>query len=135
MYRNVFQASSRLISNFAMSENILMKTKLTPSNQSITGPVVTSVKSHVRENFPDLKHFEIFNDSYKHMGHAGIAHSSNQQESHLRLELVSDRFKGLSLPNRHRLVYAAISNDMKKYNIHAIQLKTKTIEEFESQQK
>ena len=55
-------------------------------------------------------------------------HKTYSGGAHLKLLLVSDDFVGVSLVNRHRMIYAAISN-MLKNEIHAISIKAKTIDE------
>ena len=99
-------------------------------NQRIDGPVITSVRETIIDSLPGLFNLAIFNDSYKHAGHHGIGNSENKTESHIRLEIISDDFKGLNLPSRHRMIYKLLADDMKKYDIHAVQLNTKTIEEY-----
>lgn len=101
-----------------------------PANQSLDGPAITSIREKIQKEFPDAAHFEIYNDSFMHVGHAGVAASQNKTESHIRIELVSDVFKGVKLPARHRMIYKVINDDVQKYDIHAIQLKTKTPEEI-----
>ncbi len=57
-------------------------------------------------------------DSAKHTGHAGAKPGGG---THFRLRLVSDKFKGLNLPARHRLIYAALADDLKD-RVHALQI-------------
>ena len=97
-----------------------------PLNKRIDGPVLCSVRDTITKSMPGLVNLSIYNDSYKHEGHDGIGNSSNKTESHIRLEIISDEFSGLNLPNRHRMIYKMLSHDMKKYDIHAVQLSTKT---------
>lgn len=101
-----------------------------PSNQSIQGPAITSIKNKIKTRFPNATHFAIFNDSYLHKGHGGIMNSRNTSESHVRIELVTDDFEGMKLPMRHRMIYKLIQDEMQRYNIHAVQLKTKTVKEM-----
>ena len=54
-------------------------------------------------------------ESALHAGHAGAASGGG----HYRLRLVSDRFEGLNLVARHRLVYDSV-RDMMQTEIHAI---------------
>ena len=53
----------------------------------------------------------------------------NRTESHMRLEIVSDKFQGMTLPARHRYIYDLLADAMKHYRIHALQLTTRTVEE------
>lgn len=46
-----------------------------------------------------------------------------------RLTVVSERFRGKSSVQRHRLVYALLKDELESATIHALQLKTKTPEE------
>lgn len=100
-----------------------------PLNRSIEGPIAQSITRKVHENFPDLTHFTIFNDSFKHAGHHGIADSDNRIESHFRLEIASNKFEGLTLPKRHRMVYKLLENEMGEGQVHALQLTTRTTAE------
>ena len=54
-------------------------------------------------------------DSALHAGHAGAASGGG----HYSVRIVSDRFEGLRLVMRHRLVYDAV-HDMMKADIHAL---------------
>lgn len=98
------------------------------ANRSIDGPIAKSIVTKIQERFQDLQHFAIYNDSYKHAGHHGIAEADNKIESHFRLEIVSDEFKGMTLPKRHRLVYSILDEELKG-DVHALQLTTRTAAE------
>jgi len=58
---------------------------------------------------------EISDDSHLHAGHAGAASGGG----HYSVKIVSDRFHGLRLVMRHRLVYDAVA-DMMRAEIHAL---------------
>ena len=58
---------------------------------------------------------EISDDSHLHAGHAGAASGGG----HYSVKIVSDRFHGLRLVMRHRLVYDAVA-DMMRTEIHAL---------------
>jgi len=58
---------------------------------------------------------DISNDSHLHAGHAGAASGGG----HYSVKIVSDRFHGLRLVMRHRLVYDAVA-DMMRAEIHAL---------------
>ncbi|RKP07168.1 bola protein [Thamnocephalis sphaerospora] len=57
-----------------------------------------------------------------------VINDSYPSESHFRIHVVSSMFEGKSLPQRHRLVYGEIGQEMQS-GIHAIQLFTKTPKE------
>jgi stress-induced morphogen len=48
---------------------------------------------------------------------------------HFSAVVVSDRFTGLGRVEQHRLVYAAVADDLASGAIHALQLTTRTPEE------
>ncbi|RCK63847.1 hypothetical protein Cantr_10779 [Candida viswanathii] len=89
------------------------------------GPIESSIISKITSEFHP-SYFKIVNDSHKHAHHAGIRGASNTTESHFRLEIVSDAFDGLKLPQRHRLVYNLLDDELKNHGVHALQMKTKT---------
>ena len=70
----------------------------------------------------DTSHIEIIDESYKHAGHA------QSSGGHFRLHIISDDFSGLSLIERHRLIYG-ILGDMIQNEIHALSINAKTSNE------
>ena len=58
---------------------------------------------------------EVGDDSHLHAGHAGAASGGG----HYRVKIVSDRFEGVRLVMRHRLVYDAVQG-MMHADIHAL---------------
>ena len=54
-------------------------------------------------------------ESHLHEGHAGAAGG----QSHFRIRIVSEAFRGIPAVARHRLVYAAV-DDLLKTDIHAL---------------
>ncbi len=63
-----------------------------------------SIRQKITERFAP-EHFELINDSDKHIGHAG--HDGIGQ-SHFTLVVVSSQFEGYNRIQRHRLVYDAV---------------------------
>ncbi|MCY3879457.1 MAG: BolA family transcriptional regulator [Rhodobacteraceae bacterium] len=61
---------------------------------------------------------EVVDESEKHRGHSGWRPGGG---THFRVRLVSDRFRGLSRLQRHRLVHAALSPEPMN-SIHALTL-------------
>jgi BolA protein len=57
----------------------------------------------------------IEDESHLHAGHAGAAGG----QSHYRVRIVAEAFRGMTAVARHRLVYAAV-DDMLKSDIHAL---------------
>lgn len=60
---------------------------------------------------------EIVDDSHLHAGHVGAADG----RGHFSVRIVSERFAGLPVVRRHRLVYEAVG-DMMTSDIHALSI-------------
>jgi BolA protein len=67
---------------------------------------------------------EIVDDSHLHAGHAGARDGGG----HYQLRIVSAHFIGKSVVERHRMVYSALGELLKR-EIHAINVKACTPEE------
>jgi len=65
---------------------------------------------------------QVINESYMHNVPKGA-------QSHFKLIVVSDLFKGQTLINRHRAVQEAVKDEITNY-IHAITITAKTPEEW-----
>jgi BolA family transcriptional regulator, general stress-responsive regulator len=68
---------------------------------------------------------EIFDESGQHIGHEGAKDGGG----HYQLLLVTERFRGLALPARHRMVYDALGSMMQQ-SIHALSIKAYAPEEI-----
>jgi len=66
----------------------------------------------------DPVEIEIVDDSHLHAGHAGAADG----RGHFSVNLVSERFAGLPVVRRHRLVYEAVG-DLMATDIHALSIR------------
>lgn len=64
---------------------------------------------------------EVEDQSALHAGHAGAASGGG----HYRVRIVSPLFAGKNLVQRHRMVYAALADEM-HHTIHALALTTLT---------
>jgi BolA protein len=71
-------------------------------------------------------HLEILDQSRQHAGHQA-AHGAG----HFTLTVVSPQFAGLTLVQRHRLVYNALG-DLMNTVIHALSIQAQTPEELPS---
>ena len=71
------------------------------------------------------EHVEVHDESHRHRGHAGAL-----EGGHFDAIIVSTRFEGLGLVERHRAVYAALG-DLGERRVHALALKTFTPEEWQ----
>jgi BolA protein len=68
---------------------------------------------------------ELIDDSETHAGHEGAAGGGG----HFQLIIVSPMFEGKSTQVRHRMIYAALG-DMLKREIHALTIKAYTPDEI-----
>ncbi|MGF1907892.1 BolA/IbaG family iron-sulfur metabolism protein [Vibrio kasasachensis] len=72
-------------------------------------------------------HLDVINESFKH----NVAPGS---ESHFKVIVVSEQFKGLRLLARHRMINQALADEL-AHHIHALAIHTYTPEEWSEQQK
>ena len=61
---------------------------------------------------------DIIDESHKHVGHEGAKTGA----SHFAVVIVSEQFAGLSLIEKHRLVYEAVGDLIPK-EVHALKIK------------
>jgi BolA protein len=66
----------------------------------------------------DPARLEIVDDSHMHAGHAG----AEDGRGHFTVSVISERFAGLTVVRRHRLVYDAVG-DMMTTDIHALSIR------------
>jgi BolA protein len=72
------------------------------------------LRQRLEARFKPLQ-LDIEDESHLHAGHAGAAGG----QSHFRVRIVAEAFRGASAVARHRLVYAALE-DMLRTDIHAL---------------
>jgi BolA protein len=80
------------------------------------------IEARLREVFAPLA-LEVLDDSARHRGHAG-----NTGGGHYRVVLVSERFRGLSRVERHRMVYEVLAGALRE-EIHALELDARSPDE------
>ena len=69
----------------------------------------------------------VTDESHRHAGH--LPAGSPSQGTHASVRVVSKHFEGLSLPERHRRVYAALGFGGTDRVLHALQVRALTPEE------
>ena len=74
------------------------------------------------QNALNPTHLAVINESHLHQGHAG---DDGSGESHFRIEVTSDQFKGTSRVAQQREIYSALADEMKQ--IHALTIQINTI--------
>lgn len=89
--------------------------------------VTDEIKRKITENLAPA-HFELVDESHKHEGHAG---HNGQGESHFRLLIVSDSFKGQGRIERQQAVYRILQTELNG-PIHALSLQTLTTSEYKT---
>ena len=82
------------------------------------------IVSRVREHL-SAESVEIEDQSHLHAGHAGAAGGGG----HYEVTIVASCFKGLNTLARHRLVYEAVGDLMRK-EIHALSIQAYSAEEL-----
>ncbi|MCF8467573.1 MAG: BolA family transcriptional regulator [Sneathiella sp.] len=79
--------------------------------------VAKTIEDKLRKAFsPSI--LRVVDESHLHAGHAG---ARPQGESHFRVEIVSDRFQGLSRVARQRAVYQVLAEELAT-DVHALAL-------------
>jgi BolA protein len=84
----------------------------------LSGSVATEITRRLEEALAPSR-LAVRNDSASHRGHAG---DDGSGESHFSVEIVSDRFAGMSRLERQRAVNAALGGLMRE-RIHALTIK------------
>jgi BolA family transcriptional regulator, general stress-responsive regulator len=83
------------------------------------GPSATRAQRlHERLRTLQPVELDIVDDSHLHAGHAGAADG----RGHFSVHIVCERFAGLPVVRRHRLVYEAVG-DMMLTDIHALSIR------------
>lgn len=71
-------------------------------------------------------HLRLHDDSHRHTKHAAAPdRTKSGGETHFRVEVVSDRFTGLSRVDRHRLVNEILADEFAA-GVHALSIDAKT---------
>ncbi|CDH49009.1 domain protein [Lichtheimia corymbifera JMRC:FSU:9682] len=92
------------------------------------GPVETAIESKLIEAL-DPSTLHIVNESHMHAHHAAMKGNTNK-ETHFRITLISEKFAGQTLMQRHRSVYKLLKDELEQ-GVHALTLRTKTQSEIE----
>ncbi len=62
----------------------------------------------------------VIDDSNRHAGHVGASPSG---ETHYKVKVTSESFRGLSLVEQHRLVYSLLQKELKN-GLHALEIES-----------
>jgi BolA protein len=88
--------------------------------QAFTGHMASEIEARLRAALAPA-HLVVTNDSARHRGHSG---DDGSGESHFTVEVVSERFAGMSRVERQRAVNAALA-DLLRDHIHALAIKAR----------
>ena len=86
--------------------------------QAFTGRIAPEIELRLRAALAPA-HLVVTNDSARHRGHAG---DDGSGESHFAVEVVAERFVGMSRVERQRAVNSALA-DLLRDRIHALAIK------------
>ncbi len=81
--------------------------------------ILKEIETRLQEHLKPLS-LEISDDSKKHVGHPGASAGGG----HFSIKIISQAFQGKTLAERHRMIYAILS-DMMTQKIHALQIDAK----------
>ena len=84
----------------------------------MTGKVEKTIHDKLKGAFDPIR-LEIKDESHLHAGHAG---ARPEGESHFRVLIVSDAFKGKALVQRHRMINETLSEELAG-PVHALAIK------------
>lgn len=88
----------------------------------------SAIHEILRETFQPVE-MNLQDESFRHKGHAEAKKSGG---GHLNLLIVSSKFDGVPLMERHRLVYDTVWSSDRNFPVHALSLKTLTPKEWAS---
>lgn len=91
------------------------------------GPIETRIRGCLGKGLK-LSHLEVVNESYMHNVPKG-------SESHFKVLVVSDDFKGVQLIKRHRMVLGLVKDELKEDFVHALSIEAKVQEELKENYK
>jgi BolA protein len=81
----------------------------------ILGPVGQIVAAKLTQRFIP-SYLEVIDESHQHHGHAGARPDG---ESHFRVKIVAEAFRGKSRVERHRMVNEALAAELRE-RVHAL---------------
>ena len=88
--------------------------------EAFTGPIAPEIERRLRAAL-EPAHLVVTNDSARHRGHSG---DDGSGESHFTVEVVAERFAGMSRVERQRAVNSALA-DLLRDRIHALAIKAR----------
>jgi BolA family transcriptional regulator, general stress-responsive regulator len=90
-----------------------MRDKMTPDHD--LGPVGLRISAKLRQSFSPAA-LEVIDESHQHAGHSG---SRPDGESHFRIRITAEAFRGKSRVEQHRMVNAVLAEELRE-RVHAL---------------
>jgi BolA protein len=94
------------------------------------GPLYRQIEAKIQQQLAPT-FLDIQDDSAKHRHHQAMV-GNTLPETHFRVTIVSEEFKGKPLIKRHRMINELLKEEFTQ-GLHALQLVTKTPEEYNKQ--
>jgi BolA family transcriptional regulator, general stress-responsive regulator len=83
--------------------------------EPVLGPVGQTITKKLVQSFAPAA-LEVIDESHQHAGHSGARPDG---ESHFRVRIVAEAFRGKSRVEQHRMVNAALAEELKE-RVHAL---------------
>ncbi|KAJ7497543.1 bola-like protein-domain-containing protein [Mycena latifolia] len=97
------------------------------------GPIESAIRDKLTSQFSPSR-LDISNDSAQHRHHSAMrAQGGGNGETHFSVKIVSAAFESKTTMQRHRLIYAALRDELDG-GLHALSLQTRTEEELQEVQ-
>jgi BolA protein len=93
-----------------------------------TKPRENLIRQLIEDHFDPL-HFEIVNDSANHVNHLG-QHDGLDHESHFKIIVVSEAFRGVGRADRQRRIHALLRDEMASGALHSLSMRLYAPEEW-----
>ena len=83
------------------------------------GPVGQKISAKLAQNFQPQA-LDVIDESHQHAGHSGARADG---ESHFRVKIVAEAFRGKSRVEQHRMINAALADELKD-RVHALAIQS-----------
>ena len=83
------------------------------------GPVGQTISAKLVQRFSPAA-LEVIDESFQHAGHAGARPDG---ESHFRVKIVAEAFRGKTRVEQHRMVNAALADELRE-RVHALAIQS-----------
>ncbi|CAG5041379.1 unnamed protein product [Parnassius apollo] len=111
----------RIVNNTLLLDNSIIR-----NMTSASGAIANSIRNKLQTAL-ETTHLDVINESYMHNVPKGA-------ETHFKVVVVSDKFDGLALIKRHRLVNEILKEELQN-GVHALSIVAKTSKQWEESEK